>query len=116
MLKPRRGGGGRSAGAGALGRIVAGLVAGGATIGIGQLALAFTSWAWLRLLIVFADVVPATVVGYSATHGLAQMAMSAPAWQSVFAVIGAIAIGATAFVCVSGMATSGPAGSGVVWT
>ena len=39
-------------GAGALGGIAVGLVAGGVTFGIGQLALAFVPWAWLRLLII----------------------------------------------------------------
>lgn len=101
-------------GAGALGGIVAGLVAGGATFGIGQLALAVTPWAWVRLLIVLAYVVPATAAGYSATHGLAQIAMPSPAWQSIFAVIGAIAVGATAFICVTGVAEPRAAGSGVV--
>jgi hypothetical protein len=36
-------------GAGVLGGITVGLVAGGVTFGIGQLALAFVPWAWLRL-------------------------------------------------------------------
>ncbi|MBB4373693.1 hypothetical protein GGD63_006521 [Bradyrhizobium sp. cir1] len=75
-------------GAGALGGIAAGLVAGGATIGIGQLALAFVPWTWLRLLINLLYVAPATAAGYSAMHGIAQMAMSSPAWQTDFAVVG----------------------------
>jgi hypothetical protein len=97
-------------GAGALGGILAGLAAGGATFGIGQLALAFVPWAWLRLLIVLAYAAPAAVAGYSATHGIAQMAMPSPAWQSVFSVIGAIAVGITAFVRVTGIAPPGPTG------
>ncbi len=39
-------------GAGALGGIIVGVVAGGATFGIGQLLLAFAPWNWLRLLII----------------------------------------------------------------
>ena len=66
---------------------LAGLVAGGITFGIGQLALAFAPWAWLRLLIILLYVAPATVAGYSATHGIAQMAMPLPTWQMIFAVI-----------------------------
>ena len=39
-------------GAGVLGGIAVGLVAGGVTFGLGQLALAFVPWAWARLLII----------------------------------------------------------------
>lgn len=100
-------------GAGALGGIAIGLAAGGATFGIGHLALAFVPWAWLRLIIVLAYAAPAAVAGYSATHGIAQMAMPSPTWQTVFSVIGAIAVGITAFVRVTGMAAPGAAGPSV---
>ena len=100
-------------GAGVLGGIAAGLVAGGVTFGIGQLALAVVPWAWLRLLIILLYVAPATVAGYSATHGIAQMAMPSPTWQTIFAVIGAIAVSVTAFVRFTGMAAPGPAGQGL---
>ncbi len=100
-------------GAGVLGGITVGLVAGGVTFGIGQLALAFVPWAWLRLLIILLYVAPATVAGYSATHGIAQIAMPSPTWQTIFAVIGAIAVSVTAFVRFTGMAAPGPAGQGL---
>ena len=41
-------------GAGALGGIIVGAVAGGATFGLGQFALGFAPWSWLRLLIIAA--------------------------------------------------------------
>jgi hypothetical protein len=97
-------------GAGVLGGIAVGLVAGGVTFGIGQLALAVVPWAWARLLIILLYVAPATVAGYSATHGIAQMAMPSPTWQTIFAVIGAVAVSVTAFVRFTGMAAPGPAG------
>jgi hypothetical protein len=100
-------------GAGVLGGIAVGLVAGGLTFGIGQLALAFVPWAWARLLVIFLYVAPATVDGYSATHGIAQMAMPSPTWQTIFAVIGAVAVSVTAFVRFTGMAAPGPAGQGL---
>jgi len=103
-------------GAGALGGVAAGLVAGGATFGIGQLALTFAPWIWLRILIVLAYAAPATVAGYSATHGIAQMAMPSSTWQTIFAVMGAIAVGVTACTRITGMAGPGPAGRGVVRT
>ena len=100
-------------GAGVLGGIVVGLVAGGITFGLGQLALAVVPWAWARLLIILLYVALATVAGYSATHGIAQMAMPSPTWQTIFAVIGAVAVSLTAFVRFTGMATPGPAGQGL---
>ncbi|MET4601014.1 hypothetical protein ABIB90_000465 [Bradyrhizobium sp. JR4.1] len=96
-------------GAGVLGGTVAGLVAGGATICIGQLALAFVPWTWLRLLIIILYVTPATFAGYGATHGIAQMAMPSPTWQTIFA-IGATAVTITAFIRFTAIAAPGPAG------
>lgn len=61
-------------GAGALGGIVVAVVAGGARFGIGQLALAFVTSTWLRLVITVVYVAPAMFAGYNATHGIAQMA------------------------------------------
>lgn len=97
-------------GAGVLGGTAAGLVAGGATICIGQLALAFVPWTWLRLLIILLYVTPATFAGYSATHGIAQMAMPSPTWQTIFAIVGASAVTITAFIRFTAIAAPGPAG------
>lgn len=44
-----------------------------------------------------------------ATQYSAQMTMPSPAWQIIFAVIGAIAIGITAFIGITGMASPGAA-------
>jgi len=66
-----------------------------------------------RRLIILLFVAPAAVAGYSATHGIAQMAMPSPTWQTIFAVIGAIAVSVTAFVRFTGMAAPGPAGQGL---
>jgi len=96
-------------GAGALGAITIGLIAGGATFAIGQFALAVVPWTWARLLIILVYVAPATVAGYSATHGLAQMAMPSPIWQVIVAVIGAIAVSITALVRYTAMPPPGPA-------
>jgi len=100
-------------GAGVLGGILVGLVAGGATFGIGQFALGFVPWPWLRLLIILLFVAPATVAGYSATHGFAQMAMPSTTWQMIFSVVGAIAVSVTAFVRFTGMTVPGPTGQGM---
>ncbi|MCQ8280147.1 hypothetical protein NFI95_17020 [Acetobacteraceae bacterium KSS8] len=103
-------------GAGVLGGILVGLVAAGATFGIGQFALGFVPWTWLRLLIILLFVAPAVVAGYSATYGIAHMAMPSATWQTIFAVIGAIAVGITAFLRFTEMATPGPAGQGMART
>jgi hypothetical protein len=103
-------------GAGVLGGILVGLAAGGATFGIGQFALGLVPWTWLRLLIILLFVAPAVVAGYSATYGIAHMAMPSATWQTIFAVIGAVAVGVTAFLRFTGMATPGPAGQGMART
>ena len=48
---------------------------------------------------------PAAVAGYHATLGLAHIGVPSMAWRQVFAVIGAIAVGGTAFVRMSAMAS-----------
>jgi len=91
-------------GAGVLGAIVVGLMATAVTFGIGQLLLIFVPWTWTKLLIVAAYTAPAVVAGYGATHGITLMAMSSPVWQTIFSVVGAIAVGITALLRISGMA------------
>jgi hypothetical protein len=99
-------------GAGALGGIIVGFVAGGATFGLGQIAMAFLPSAWLRLLIILLFVAPATVAGYSATHGIAQIAMPSATWQMIFSVIGAIAVSVTTFIRFTGIAAPERVGRG----
>jgi hypothetical protein len=100
-------------GAGVLGGILVGLVAGGVTFGVGQFALAFAPWTWLRLLVIVLFVAPATVAGYNATHGIAQIAMPSATWQMIFSVIGAIAVSVTTFIRFTGIAAPGRAGQGM---
>lgn len=93
--------------------ILVGLVAGGATFGVGQFGLGLVPWTWLRLLLILLFVAPATVAGYSATRGIAQMAMPSAAWQMIFSVIGTIAVSVTAFVRFTAIASPGPRGQGM---
>lgn len=65
---------------------------------------------WARLLIALAFVGPAGVAGFYATLGVVKHLMPGEAWQIVFAVIGAIAVGVTAFLRVADMTASDPAG------
>lgn len=53
---------------------------------------------------------PATFAGYSATHGIAQMAMPSPTWQTIFTIVGSTAVTITAFIRFTAIAAPGPAG------
>jgi len=89
-------------GAGVLGGAIVGVVTAGATFGVGQLALAFAPWTWLRLAIVLLYTAPAAIAGYYATQGIAQLAMPSPTWQTIFSIVGCIAVGSTAFIRIFG--------------
>ena len=98
-------------GAGLVGAIVIGAAAAGIALGVGQLLLAILRPAWLKILVALAFVAPAAIAGFHATHGIVKHLMPSDAWQITFSVVGAIAVGITAFVRVAGMATaSGPTG------
>jgi len=94
-------------GAGWIGGAVVGVIAAGLTFGVGQLALAFVPWTWLRLAIVLVYAAPATVAGYYATHAIAQMAMPSATWQMIFSLVGAAAVGVTALIRIAGAAPPG---------
>jgi hypothetical protein len=95
-------------GAGWAGGILAGLVAAALMLGIGQFALAFARPLWLRFAIAMVFVAPAAFAGYHATHGIMKQTMPSDTWQIVFSIIGAIAVGVTAFVRVAAMASPSP--------
>lgn len=97
-------------GAGWLGAILVGVVAAGLTLGIGQVLLGIVRPLWARMLIALAFVAPAAIAGYHATHGIVKHTMPSETWQLVFSVIGAIAVGITAFARVTAMAATGPTG------
>ena len=66
-------------GAGWLGAIVVGLIAGGITLGIGQVLLVIVRPMWVRLPIALAFVIPAVIAGYHVTYGIAKLAMPSEA-------------------------------------
>jgi hypothetical protein len=51
----------------------------------------------IRTAIALAFAVPAAMAGYHAALGLAQLGVPAELWQQAFGVIGAVAVGATAW-------------------
>lgn len=97
-------------GAGWLGAIIVGLVCAALTLGIGQFLLIVVQPLWARMLITLAFVAPAALAGYHATHGIVKHTMPSEPWQIVFSIIGAVAVGATAFMRVAAMAAAAPAG------
>lgn len=91
-------------GAGLFGAFLIGAFAAGATFGIGQFLLAVLRSTWLRLLVALAFAAPAALAGFYATRGVVHT-MPSETWQLVFSVIGAAAVGTTAFVRVTALAT-----------
>ena len=83
-------------GAGPLGAVVGGLIAGVGTLVLGQLAIALVPSMLLRGVISLVFAGPAAFAGYHATHGLAALTMPSETWRQVFAVVGAVVVGLTA--------------------
>ena len=98
-------------GAGIAGAIVVGAIAAAMTLVIGHLLIAFVRPMWLKFVVATAFVAPAAIAGSHATHGIVKHLMPSDGWQIAFSIIGAVAVGITAFVRVAGMATApGPSG------
>ena len=100
-------------GAGWLGGIFVGALSAGLTFGIGQLLLVFAKPLWLRVAVALVFVAPAAIAGFHATHGIVKHTMPSETWQTVFSVIGAIAIGITALTRLATMAPPELAGQSV---
>jgi hypothetical protein len=84
-------------GAGVIGSIVVGTVAGVLTLGAGQAAFAVSRSPFLRATIALLFAAPAAITGYHATLGLAQIGVPSAEWREAFAIIGAILVGGTAW-------------------
>ena len=82
-------------GAGVIGALLVGVVAGALTLGIGQIAFAVVRPLPLRAAIAAAFAIPAAIAGYHAVLGLSQIGVPSLIWREVFAWIGAIFIGGT---------------------
>src|SRR5690606_21257375 len=95
-------------GAGWLGGIVVGLLSAGLTLAIGQDLLMLIRPIWARLLIALAFVAPAGMAGFYATLGIVKHMMPSETWQLILSVIGAAAVGVTAFLRVAGMIATTP--------
>jgi hypothetical protein len=95
---------GYQSGLGAIGAINVGLVAGAVTLAAGQSAFVVTQSPPMRAAIALLFAAPATVAGYHATLGLAHIGASSHRWQEVFAFIGAVVVGGTAWARMTSLA------------
>jgi hypothetical protein len=82
---------------GLFGAFLVAMLAGAATLALGQLAFALVPSTWVRAVIALVFAAPAAVAGYEATYGLAHLGVVSAAWCGALAVIGAILTGGTAF-------------------
>lgn len=100
------------AGTGPLGAIGVGLVAAAFVLVIGQAVFLFVRRPVLRVAVALIFAVPAALAGYYATFGLSGLTMTSDLWRQVFAVVGAIAIGVTAWTRLAAAPPGVPAGAG----
>ncbi len=84
-------------GAGVIGSIVVGVLAGGATLAIGQIVFATVRIPIIRALIALLYAAPAAVAGYYATLGLSQIGVPSETWRVIFAAVGSAVVGGTAW-------------------
>ena len=84
--------------AGVIGALVVGLIASVVTLVVSRAAFAVAKSPAVRCAIALLIAAPAAVAGFHATLGLAQIGVSSEIWRDVFAVIGSVLVGCTAFV------------------
>lgn len=84
-------------GAGVFGALLIGIASGTLTLAAGQLAVAVSRSLILRVVIGAAFAVPAAIAGYHVVFGLSQIGVPSLAWREVFASLGAVCIGGTAW-------------------
>ncbi len=98
-------------GAGIPGAVLVGAGAAALTLAAGHLLITFVRPTWLKLIVAIVFVAPAAIAGFHATHGIVKHLMPSEGWQIALSVIGAIAVGITAFIRVAGLAAApGPSG------
>ena len=84
-------------GAGPLGTPLVAIAAGGMTLAIAQIAFAMTRSLILRAVIAALFALPATLAGYHVALAMAQIGVPSLVWREVFACLGAVFIGGTAW-------------------
>lgn len=93
-------------GAGGLGAIMLGVITGGAVLALFHMAVAWPRSLFLRIVLAMIFVVPAAIAGYYVTFALAGSTFPSELWRQIFALIGAVTIGVTAWQRLAPMPTS----------
>jgi hypothetical protein len=84
-------------GTGPFGAIGLGMVAAAFVLVMGRTIFSLVRTPILRIAVALAFAVPEALAGYYATFGLSGLTTTSALWRQVFAVIGAVVIGATAW-------------------
>jgi hypothetical protein len=99
-------------GTGPLGAIGFGIVAAAFVLVIGQMIFSLVRAPILRIAVALMFAVPAALAGYYATFGLSGLTMTSDPWRQIFAVIGAVVIGMTAWARLAASPPGAPSGHG----
>ena len=91
-----------------LGALLVAVLAGFATLAIGQLTFALIRSPLVRAIIALVFAAPAAIAGYCASFGLLQIGIANEAWCTAFALLGATLIGMTAFMRLAAFARPEP--------
>ncbi|KRQ98851.1 hypothetical protein [Bradyrhizobium valentinum] len=99
-------------GAGILAAPLVGIAAGGITLAVGQMAFAMTRSVSVRAIIAALFAIPATLAGYQVVFAMSQIGVPSLAWREIFACLGAIFIGGTAWTRLTIFTETRPPDSG----
>ena len=99
-------------GAGIFGAAIAGIATSGVTLAIGQTAFAMTRSVIIRAIIAALFAVPATLAGYQVVFVMSQFSVPSLVWREVFACLGAVFIGGTAWTRLTIFTETRPLDSG----
>jgi len=100
-------------GAGVLGTPIVAVAAGGMTLALAQIAFAMTQSLILRAVVAALFTLPATLAGYHVALAMAHFGVLSPVWQHIFACLGAVFIGGTAWTRLTVLTNPRPLDSNV---
>ena len=101
-------------GAGVVGASIVGIAAGAVTLAVGQTAFSIARSLILRAAIAAVFAIPAAVAGYHVVLVMSQIGVPSMAWREVFACLGAVFIGGTAWTRLTVFAAPSPSEPGRV--
>jgi hypothetical protein len=99
-------------GAGVLGAPLVAIAAGGMMLAIGQTAFAMIRSVIIRAIIAALFAAPAILAGYQVVFAMSQIGVPSLAWREIFACLGAVFIGGTAWTRLTIFTETRPLNSG----